>query len=63
MLPTFRHAGFHLEINSLDEFALFCALIRGKDLDVEAVRAQLARLQTENAALETRLPTDPPVPA
>ncbi len=42
---------FHLEINSLEAFAAFCALIRGEDLDDDKIRELTARLTKATAVL------------
>ena len=35
---------FHLEIDSLEEFAVFCALIRGEALEEDKLKALVAKL-------------------
>ena len=50
MDPFERHR-FHIEINSLEEFAAFVALIRGKDLTDQKLQELTARLRKATTAL------------
>jgi len=42
---------FRLEINSIEEFAAFCALIRGEVLEGDALEALAAKLRESSTAL------------
>lgn len=43
---------FHIELNSLEEFAAFCALIRDEAVDLARVKALAERLQAATKDLE-----------
>ena len=42
---------FHLEIDSMEEFAVFLALVRGDALDEDRLKALVARLHGASDAL------------
>lgn len=42
---------FHLSIDSVEEFALFCALIRGEPLEGDKLKALADKLHESSSAL------------
>ena len=48
MLGERGRGSFHFEITSLEDFLLFCAIIRGADADAATLDALVARLKAAN---------------
>jgi hypothetical protein len=50
-LSDAKFSGFHLEITSLDAFAVFCQILRGEDPDLATLVAHVEQLKLKTAEL------------